>query len=330
VRALPGGKAKRIVKPNVPLERVDLRTYIVISVWFGCNNACTVCMLSGLRETLPPIGFERYREVIRDVVRERRFENLILSGAEVTTCDDLERYVRFAASFDWFRKIQIQTNGRKLADKRYLENLVACGVNEFFVSIHGLEDVHDAVTRVPGSFRQTRAGLRNLEDLDGVNVITNTVLNRLNADQLRPLLSFLSELGTSELHLWNLFPMNETDSRDLLVGMREFEKLLPGILADVGPSGKPLVLKGFPECLPAGAPGVFDDWFPVTLLPNRFWRAFGRSGFGTCIHREVCSARECWGLSNAYLRKYGDERDLLSPIRRESESRPGGPEGAGS
>ncbi len=314
---------------NVRSGRVDLSEYIVISVWFGCNNACTVCMLSGLRETLPSIGFERFQEVVRDVVEHRRFENLILSGAEVTVFDDLERYVRYASSFGWFRKIQVQTNGRRLADRRYLQRLVDSGVNEFFVSVHGLEETHDAITRVPGSFRETLAGLRNLEAIPGINVISNSVLCRTNVQELPSLLTFLSTLRTSEMHLWNLFPMEETDSRDLLVGMREVAQLLPGILAELEPSGKPLVLKSFPECLPAGEPAVFDDWFPVTVLPNRFWREFGRSGFGTCVHRERCEAAECWGLSNAYIRKYGDEGDLLSPLRREGGGRPPHPERVG-
>ncbi|NPU83921.1 MAG: radical SAM protein [Syntrophaceae bacterium] len=306
---------------KVPVGRVDLAKYIVVSVWFGCNNACNICMLSDIRGTLPPIGFDRYRKIIRDVVREERFENLILSGAEVTTFDDLDRYVRFATSFDWFRKIQVQTNGRRLADRRYLDNLVACGVNEFFVSVHGLEEVHDAITGVAGSFRETLAGLRNLGAYRGVNVITNTVLNQINVRELRPLMNFLAGLRTSEIHLWNLFPMGETDRQDLLVGLPEFLRILPEILEEVGPSGKPVVLKSFPECLPAGPPAVFDDWFPVTVLPNRFWQEFGRSGFGSCVHREKCGARECWGLSNAYLRKFGDERELLSPFGGRSADR---------
>jgi len=313
----------QVVERDVKTGRVDLSKYLVISVWFGCNNDCTICMLSDLKRSLPPIGFEGFCQVVRDVVEHRHFDNLILSGAEVTTLDDLERYVRFAASFGWFRRIQIQTNGRRLADRRYLDRLVAGGVNEFFISLHGFEEVHDAVSRRPGSFRDTIAGLRNLEELTDMNVITNTVLNRTNVHQIGALLSFLSGLRIGELHLWNLFPMEESDRRDLLVSVPEFAHLLPDLLAGLAPAGKPLVLKSFPECLAAGPPAVFDDWFPVTVLPNRFWEEFQRSGFGTCIYRDQCAAAEtCWGLSRAYIRKYGDERDILAPVRRDERPVP--------
>ena len=100
--------------------RIDLSKYIVISIWFGCNNNCTICMLSDMKRELAPIRFDNFKKVLMDIRNDGRFENLILSGAEVTTFDDLEKYVQFAASLDWFNKIQIQTNGRRLNDKGYL------------------------------------------------------------------------------------------------------------------------------------------------------------------------------------------------------------------
>ncbi|MEW6664097.1 MAG: radical SAM protein [Thermodesulfobacteriota bacterium] len=293
--------------------RIDLSTYIVVSIWFGCNNRCTICMLSDMKKELSPIGFENFKEALRQVKDEGRFENLILSGAEVTTFEDLERYVEFASSLGNFRKIQIQTNGRRLKDKAYLKHLIDCGVNEFFLSIHGLQDVHDATTRNPGSFREVMEGVRNLESFD-VNLISNTVLTRMNYRDILDLMAFLFRERISEIHLWNYYPMERTDSKNLIVGLKDFLRLLPEILPLARQAGKPLVLKSFPECLATGEPGFFDSLYPVTVLPDRFWRQFSECGFGTCVHRGPCKAWQCWGLSSAYIEKYGDERDLLSPL----------------
>ncbi len=296
-------------------RRVDLGTYCVISLWFGCNNDCAICMLANVKRRLPALGFDRFRRVIGELVRDGRFRNLILSGAEVTTWDDLERYVRFAASLGWFEKIQIQTNGRRLADRRYVEGLVAAGVNEFFVSIHGRKKVHDAATRAPGSFRETWAGLRNLAAFD-VNVITNTVLTRQNAADVPRLLALLGRERIGEMHVWNYFPMAPADGKDLLVSLRELLALLPAMLEAAAAGGKPLVMKSFPLCLDVRKPGILDSFFPVTVLPEPFWREFSACGFGICHYRAEnrCAAWPCWGLSHAYLGKYGDERRLLRPI----------------
>jgi MoaA/NifB/PqqE/SkfB family radical SAM enzyme len=296
------------------MERVDLGKYVVISVWFGCNNHCTLCMLSGMRRNLPGLDFDTFRRVTTAIKREGKFENLILSGGEVTTFDDLDKFARFAASLGWFKRIQIQTNGRRLGNKRYLDHLIACGINEFFVSVYGLDAVHDAVTGVPGSFRETLEGLAHLKAY-GVNVISNTVLTKSNVEDIPRLMGFLSRGKVSEMQLWNYFPMERTDSKDLVVSLMDLKGLLHELCPIAEEAEKPLVLKSFPECLPMEPAACVDNMFPVTVLPDPFWRQFSENGFGWCAYRDACASRTCWGLSRAYVGKYGDGRHLLSPLK---------------
>jgi MoaA/NifB/PqqE/SkfB family radical SAM enzyme len=299
----------------VTYGRVDLSRYCVMSVWFGCNSRCSICMLSRVEDGLPPIGLDRFRAVTAEVVRRRKHDGLILSGGEVTTFDELTRYVRFAASFGWFRKIQIQTNGRRLKERDYVAEQVESGVNEFFVSIQGLEQSHEATTCVPGSFAETIAGLRNLAN-HKVNVISNTVLTKGNLGDITPLFALLAGECVSEMQLWNFFPMGATDPAATIVDLHSLYDLMPGLAAIAVRAGKPVVLKSFPQCLAAGPPLFLDSLFPVTALPDRFWQQFRECGFGQCFHRGTgqCKSWQCWGLSSAYLRQYGDERQILRPI----------------
>ena len=303
---------------NPPLlgsARIDFSRYCVISIWFGCNNRCSICMLGKVRGRLPGIGFERYHQAILAVRRGGRYENLILSGGEVTTFDALDRYVRCAASLDWFKRIQIQTNGRRLNDRGYLDHLIDSGVNEFFVSLHGFGPTHDAATGVAGSFHQTLAGLKNLSGRS-VDVISNTVLTRDNFAEILSLVRFLCKTCVSEIHLWNYFPMAPVDRRDLLVQLGEVAIILPQLRQIVQAAGKVMVLKSFPLCLGAEPPVYLDSIFPQTVLPDLFWQEFERCGFGQCVHRAAgfCRTLECWGLCSAYVEKYGDERGLLQPM----------------
>jgi MoaA/NifB/PqqE/SkfB family radical SAM enzyme len=292
---------------------IDLAGYIDLPVWYGCNNDCIICMLSGLKHRLPTVGFDLFKQSVAHMVGDGRYRNLILSGAEVTTFDFLDRYVRFAASFGWFNKIQIQTNGRKLSDPDYAEKLIASGVNEFFISVHGLEAVHDLTTRTIGSFKQTITGIRNLVKYD-VSVITNTVLTKINYNGLSDAISFLCREKVNELQLWNYCPMERADSKDLLVGMKDLVRVLPVIREKMMPTGKALVLKHFPQCLPVSGPVFLDSRVPLLLIHEIFWRQFDENRFGSCIHRKDCSAVDCAGLSRAYIEKFGDEKDLLCPI----------------
>lgn len=294
-------------------DRIDLSKYLVISIWFNCNNNCSTCMLSELREKLPPIGFDSFKKIVIDMKNKGLYKNLILSGAEVTTCKDLDRYIQYAASMGYFDKIQIQTNGRKFSDMGYLGHLLDLGVNEFFISLYGNEEVHDRITRKPGSYRETVRGIKNIESFD-VGVISNSVLSRINLEEMPDLIRFIAGRKISEIHLWNYFPMKEIDGDDYLVSMNDFLKLLPELTGIAKAVKKPLVLKGFPECIPSMPPLFFDSYFPETVLPNMFWEKFSESGFGYCIYRDRCSSSSCWGLSKAYVNKFGDARELLSPI----------------
>lgn len=307
---------RKAIVVSVPVDschtRIDLKRYAVIPVWYGCNSSCTICMLSNVRGRLGTVDFADFSMLITRLVNERRYDSLILSGAEVTTFSQLEQYVRYAASFGWFRTIQIQTNGRRLADREYVKQLVAAGVNEFFVSVHGLDETHDAITRIPGSYAAAMAGIGNLAGFP-VNIISNTVLTASNFHGLAALFALLGASPVHEMQLWNFFPMERTDRRDLVVSMSDLKALLPDITSAIASSGKALVLKGFPECLSPEAPCFVNSDFPLNLIQDDFWSEFSKNGFGACVHRDRCSSRECWGLSSAYIEKYGDERNFLSP-----------------
>lgn len=293
-------------------RRIDYGRYAVVPIWYYCNSACTFCMVERQLGHLPGISPEGFRRVIETLREEGKYDCLILSGGEVTTFPNLANYVRMASELGWFQTIQIQTNARRLADEAYCRQLIGAGVNEFFVSVHGIGEVQDAITQAPGGFAETRAGIDHIAQ-GGANLITNTVLTRDNFEHLPDLFRYLCKLPVSEMHLWNYFPMAGTDSRNLLVNMKEFYWLLPDLLAIVEAAGKPLVLKGFPECLSLGEPGYFDSQFPVNLIDQAFWDNFDENQFGCCPHRQTCRAKGCFGLSGAYVQKFGPEADLLNP-----------------
>ncbi|MFY9855027.1 MAG: radical SAM protein [Terracidiphilus sp.] len=309
-----------MLSPDATSGRLDFSSYAVIPLWYGCNSDCSICMLSSLEEKLAAVPYDRFCELVVKLIHDGRRRNLILSGGEVTTFEQLERYIAFAASFRWFSRIQIQTNGRRLADPNYLRRLIDAGVNEFFISLHGPEKVHDAINRRPGAFRQVMTGLDNLARYPEIGVITNTVWTRQNSGCVVPFFAEIARLPfLREMHLWNFFPMGDKPG-ELVESIPELLKQLPEMAAAV--NGKPLVLKAFPHCLPVPAGVHNDNEFPLTLIPDVFWRTLANCGFGRCIHRNNCQSEQCWGLSDAYREKYGEEPELLRPITGLPKTKP--------
>ena len=54
---------------------------------------------------------------------------------------------------------------------------------------------------------------------------------------------------------------------------------------------------------------------PQLFIDPAFWPEFSRNGFYQCVYRERCASKQCLGLSTAYIRKFGYEADILSPIK---------------
>jgi MoaA/NifB/PqqE/SkfB family radical SAM enzyme len=97
-----------------------------------------------------------------------------------------------------YKTVQIQTNGRAFTYKRLLEKLKTAGVNEISPSLHGAKpETHDALTRSPGSFLQTVAGIKNAAQM-GFNVLTNSVITSLNYRELPELAGILIKLGVRQ------------------------------------------------------------------------------------------------------------------------------------
>ena len=126
-------------------------------------------------------------------------EAVAVVGGEPTLHDTL---------FDWVARVRargapdvlLQTNGRRLAVAPYAERLVEAGVSGLDVSLHGAtEAMHDYHTSVPGSFRQTVAGLRRARAA-GLPFATTSVVTRSSFRHLSEIVRVAQALGARAVH----------------------------------------------------------------------------------------------------------------------------------
>jgi len=127
-------------------------------------------------------------------------DGVVFTGGEPTLRRDLPELVSFARDAG-YETIQIQTNGRTFASRRYCETIIEAGATEFSPALHGhVPELHDFLTRAPGSFAQTTRGIRNLKSL-GQYVLTNSVVVRANCRNLAQLAHLLVTLGVDQYQL---------------------------------------------------------------------------------------------------------------------------------
>lgn len=302
---------------NLPdAKRVpDQSHYVSITLEFRCNLRCEHCMIEGTMDWLEPQTRDRFDELLLHSREHARWSGLILTGSEITLKKDLPELAARARQ-SGFRHVRIQTHGMALARKDYCDELVAAGVNEFFVSVPGYDAAsHDAITGVPGSFDKTLRGLENLERHPGVISITNTVVTARNFLHLQRVVETLRHLRRLvQMEFWFYWPMRETDERSLIVPLRDALPPLREAIEGVSATGRSVEIKNFPHCLLGEHASLLVNDQPPLIIDDRFWGEFHRNGFHECVHRADCGSSQCLGLNAAYVERFGWEAKLLRPV----------------
>lgn len=166
-----------------------------------CNNNCLFCM-EGDREARRAVNAAMHPDRIRWILQEHAgAEEVCFTSGEPTLHPMLPDFVRWAAEYG-FRRISLMTNGRRLSYAGYTRSLVQAGLNRVYVSVHGHNAMlHDSLTRTPGSFAQTFAGLQAVASHKrrGISLHTSTVIARRNVARLPEIYRFLSDTGVDQM-----------------------------------------------------------------------------------------------------------------------------------
>jgi radical SAM protein with 4Fe4S-binding SPASM domain len=177
-------------RPSAPY-RMDL------AVTYRCNNDCGHCYNARARD-YPELSTAQWCEIL-DRLWALGVPHVVFTGGEATLRDDLPELIAHAESNGQITGLN--TNARRLSDGRYLDTLVAAGLDHLQVTLESCEpDVHDAMMRSKGAFRQTLAGLKNALGTR-LYVMTNTTLLRTNVHTLPATLDFLAGLGVPTIGL---------------------------------------------------------------------------------------------------------------------------------
>jgi cyclic pyranopterin phosphate synthase len=288
---------------------------LAVTVEFHCNSACRFCIVQEGMNRFRGVPFDRFRDIVDENLRSRKYDRVVFTGGEVTLENDLFRFVDYARESKAFQAMRVQTNGRRLADKEFARKIVAAGINEFFISLHGdSAAVHDDITQRPGSFDELIGCLANLAEL-GVRRVTNSVVTTRNFRSLPGIVDIAARYGVEQMEIWNYLPMeDQADERNLIAPLSDILPVLLQALDRAEGKQIPVLVKYFPRCLLGSHGAQLDNGQPDTVIVESFWDTFPKFN---CLYEAKCEhSDECLGLQHPYINKFGWEESRLQPVPR--------------
>jgi len=170
--------------PDAPY-RMDL------ALTYRCNCHCAHCYNARSR-TYPEMSTAAWREVL-DRCWEVGIPHICFTGGEATLRDDLPELIAHAQSLGQITGLL--TNGRRLANAAYLDQLLLAGLDHVQITLETHDqELHDQMVGAKGAWEQTVRGIENCV-ASGLYVMTNSTLLRQNAPGIDQTLDFLAELG---------------------------------------------------------------------------------------------------------------------------------------
>lgn len=162
-----------------------------LALTYRCQNNCVHCYTGGPHET-PELTTDQWKKII-DQLKSIGVFLLTFTGGEPTLREDLPELLRYAQEKGVVTGLI--TNGRRLKDKNYVQKLVDAGLDFAQITLESHDPkVHDQITSVKGSWKETVEGIKTLVPTP-IYITTNTTLNKYNAKDFLKTVEFLHELG---------------------------------------------------------------------------------------------------------------------------------------
>lgn len=167
---------------------------VELNIGLVCNNFCKFCMNDEPLNKRRFVASAILKGELRNFYKEG-YRIVGFLGGEPTIYPQLIEIIELSRKIG-YQEVHLVSNGRRYADRNFLETLIRAGTTRFYVSIHSHKpQIEDFLTSVKGSFQEKIQGISNLvffrnKGLIKDNILLNTVINKLNYQYLPEMLIF--------------------------------------------------------------------------------------------------------------------------------------------
>lgn len=234
---------------NVEQKNIDLTVAknLLVLVGFTCNNNCIMCSIKD--KDYPD---RKFTEIFKDLEKGNKqgYKTVEFSGGEPTIRKDIVNIINSAKKLG-YQTIAFSTNGRLFSYDKFCHELIEAGLNKITFSLLGPSaEIHDSISRAPGSFDQIIRGIKNIQKYPSVHINVSSVISKLNFFDLKKFGNYILSLSVKNWYLLDLIPDGNTKKfyKNLVVKLNDLEKELNS-LSSLGNKFDEFGFFDFPLCL---------------------------------------------------------------------------------
>jgi AdoMet-dependent heme synthase len=211
-------------------------------ITWRCNERCVHCYLD--HDGKGEMSTDEIKGVIRQLADCGTFF-LSISGGEPLLRRDCFEILEYARSLRF--NVKLKTNAVMIGPKE-AERLRKLGIEQVQISVYSHRpEVHDAITKLPGSLRRTTEAIRHLK-ANNIKVSLTDVLMKYNHRDAKAVKKMAQELGVNFVVDPTITPMLNGDRSILNLGIThaELEELMhtEEFVGDVGEFCSPVSTVG--------------------------------------------------------------------------------------
>ena len=165
-----------------------------LALTYKCSNDCVHCYNETKQKN--ELQTNEWKTVLNKIWKVG-IPHIVFTGGEPTLRDDLPELIAHAE--DTGQITGMNTNGRKLKDKKYLTKLLDAGLDHVQITLSShIKEIHEKITKAKGSYEETVQAIKNCVDAD-IYLVTNTTIMEENKDTVLETISFLRDLGVKHI-----------------------------------------------------------------------------------------------------------------------------------
>lgn len=200
--------AAKALKLNIPLS-------VQLDLTYRCNERCVHCYLD--HHDHGEMTTAEIKDLL-DQMADAGVFYLTISGGEIMMRRDFFEILEYARLRTFC--VKLKTNGI-LIRRKEADRIKALGVETVQISIYShIPEVHDAITKLPGSLEQSIEAIRLLR-ARGLNVVVANVVMTQNFNDYLPVRALAAELGAQFFVDPTITPMMDGDRSILNLNVDE-------------------------------------------------------------------------------------------------------------